>query len=251
MYARNMQTLVDHLVKDGTTDPRPQDEITQRRDHHPRRQDRPRGDRQGAWDAQPAGRSQGRRRDPAVATVTTSTEALVDAHLHPRPRRLRRLRGGQQGADHAPHPAHVGRQRRPWRDRGGRDALVASTEGPPRQLALGLIGVILGTVNVVGGFVVTDRMLEMFERRPQGDERRRQGRRRMTTLQLVTFGVYLVGAITFILAPQVPRVAGPARRGNLLGARPACDPGRGLDHRHHRGPAERLVACPSGSWVGS
>ncbi len=30
---------------------------------------------------------------------------------------------------------------------------------------LGFISVILGTLNVVGGFVVTDRMLEMFKKR--------------------------------------------------------------------------------------
>lgn len=30
-------------------------------------------------------------------------------------------------------------------------------------LVLGFVAVILGTVNVVGGFVVTDRMLEMFK----------------------------------------------------------------------------------------
>ncbi|HUD83684.1 MAG TPA: NAD(P) transhydrogenase subunit alpha [Candidatus Saccharimonadales bacterium] len=32
--------------------------------------------------------------------------------------------------------------------------------------ALGFIAVILGTLNVVGGFVVTDRMLEMFKAKP-------------------------------------------------------------------------------------
>ena len=32
-------------------------------------------------------------------------------------------------------------------------------------LALGFLAVILGTLNVVGGFVVTDRMLEMFSKR--------------------------------------------------------------------------------------
>ena len=32
-------------------------------------------------------------------------------------------------------------------------------------LALGFIAVIVGTLNVVGGFVVTDRMLEMFRKR--------------------------------------------------------------------------------------
>ena len=33
-------------------------------------------------------------------------------------------------------------------------------------LALGFIAVILGTLNVVGGFVVTDRMLEFFKKKP-------------------------------------------------------------------------------------
>lgn len=32
-------------------------------------------------------------------------------------------------------------------------------------LALGFLAVFLGTLNVVGGFVVTDRMLEMFKRK--------------------------------------------------------------------------------------
>ncbi|PWU03363.1 MAG: pyridine nucleotide transhydrogenase [Bacteroidetes bacterium] len=32
-------------------------------------------------------------------------------------------------------------------------------------LALGFLAVILGTLNVVGGFVVTDRMLEMFKKK--------------------------------------------------------------------------------------
>ena len=32
-------------------------------------------------------------------------------------------------------------------------------------LALGFLAVVLGTLNVVGGFVVTDRMLEMFRKK--------------------------------------------------------------------------------------
>jgi NAD(P) transhydrogenase subunit alpha len=32
-------------------------------------------------------------------------------------------------------------------------------------LGLGFLAVILGTLNVVGGFVVTDRMLEMFKKK--------------------------------------------------------------------------------------
>ena len=35
----------------------------------------------------------------------------------------------------------------------------------PLSLILGFIAVILGTLNVVGGFVVTDRMLEMFKKK--------------------------------------------------------------------------------------
>ena len=42
------------------------------------------------------------------------------------------------------------------------------------QLTLGFLAVVLATLNVVGGFVVTDRMLEMFKARPtprpEGDE---------------------------------------------------------------------------------
>jgi NAD(P) transhydrogenase subunit alpha len=34
-------------------------------------------------------------------------------------------------------------------------------------LILGFLAVILGTLNVVGGFVVTDRMLEMFRSKPK------------------------------------------------------------------------------------
>ena len=36
-------------------------------------------------------------------------------------------------------------------------------------LGLGFLAVILGTLNVVGGFVVTDRMLEMFSKK-KGDK---------------------------------------------------------------------------------
>ena len=43
--------------------------------------------------------------------------------------------------------------------------VAASAEGPIR-IVLALLAVTLGTINVVGGFVVTDRMLEMFKRRP-------------------------------------------------------------------------------------
>ena len=45
--------------------------------------------------------------------------------------------------------------------------LIASREeSDTLTTVVGLIAVALATANVVGGFVVTDRMLEMFKRRP-------------------------------------------------------------------------------------
>ena len=44
--------------------------------------------------------------------------------------------------------------------------LVASAIPGPIGSVLGFLAVVLGTANVVGGFVVTDRMLAMFKQRP-------------------------------------------------------------------------------------
>jgi NAD(P) transhydrogenase subunit alpha len=43
--------------------------------------------------------------------------------------------------------------------------LIAAGANSPVTVILGLLAVILATTNVVGGFVVTDRMLEMFKGR--------------------------------------------------------------------------------------
>lgn len=43
--------------------------------------------------------------------------------------------------------------------------LIAARAQTPLEIALGLVAVVLATTNVVGGFVVTDRMLEMFKGR--------------------------------------------------------------------------------------
>ena len=42
--------------------------------------------------------------------------------------------------------------------------IVAGTAESNGVLAVALVGVVLATLNMVGGFVVTDRMLEMFRR---------------------------------------------------------------------------------------
>jgi NAD(P) transhydrogenase subunit alpha len=51
--------------------------------------------------------------------------------------------------------------------------LVTGTTQSGWGVAVGLVAVVLATVNLVGGFVVTDRMLEMFKGRqaPGGGDR--------------------------------------------------------------------------------
>ena len=46
--------------------------------------------------------------------------------------------------------------------------LVAGLPEGPFLAALGFLAVVLGTINVVGGFLVTDRMLQMFAGKKQG-----------------------------------------------------------------------------------
>lgn len=41
--------------------------------------------------------------------------------------------------------------------------LVLGAASTPLMIVLGLAAVLFGTLNVVGGYVVTDRMLEMFK----------------------------------------------------------------------------------------
>ena len=43
--------------------------------------------------------------------------------------------------------------------------LVTGSAQSTLQLVIGLVAVVLASVNMVGGFVVTDRMLQMFTRR--------------------------------------------------------------------------------------
>jgi NAD(P) transhydrogenase subunit alpha len=55
--------------------------------------------------------------------------------------------------------------------------IVAGTASSTLSLSVALFAVVLATVNLVGGFVVTDRMLEMFKGRAprksaEGGERR-------------------------------------------------------------------------------
>jgi NAD(P) transhydrogenase subunit alpha len=44
--------------------------------------------------------------------------------------------------------------------------LIAAEAEDPLSIALSLIAVAFATMNVVGGYVVTDRMLQMFRKKP-------------------------------------------------------------------------------------
>jgi NAD(P) transhydrogenase subunit alpha len=52
--------------------------------------------------------------------------------------------------------------------------LIAGTADSTLEQVLAFIAVVFGTINIVGGFLVTDRMLEMFKerRRDEDDDHR-------------------------------------------------------------------------------
>jgi H+-translocating NAD(P) transhydrogenase subunit alpha len=53
--------------------------------------------------------------------------------------------------------------------------LIVGTADSSLEKALGFVAVVFGTINIVGGFLVTDRMLEMFkQRRPDPDSEQRE-----------------------------------------------------------------------------
>lgn len=48
--------------------------------------------------------------------------------------------------------------------------LVLGTAEGTLMMVIGVLAVLFGTLNVVGGFVVTDRMLEMFRTKKRGQK---------------------------------------------------------------------------------
>jgi NAD(P) transhydrogenase subunit alpha len=53
-------------------------------------------------------------------------------------------------------------------------SLIAAGEGHGGlSVILGMIAVVFATINVVGGFLVTDRMLEMFKQAPAKDKEKK------------------------------------------------------------------------------
>jgi NAD(P) transhydrogenase subunit alpha len=48
--------------------------------------------------------------------------------------------------------------------------LIVGTADSTLERAVGFVAVVFGTINVVGGFLVTDRMLEMFKQRRSDED---------------------------------------------------------------------------------
>lgn len=55
--------------------------------------------------------------------------------------------------------------------------LIAAAADNPLSYALAFVAVVFGAMNVVGGYVVTDRMLQMFRRRPAASAAQSEGAR--------------------------------------------------------------------------
>ena len=51
--------------------------------------------------------------------------------------------------------------------------LILGSADSGLEEALAFVAVVFGTINVVGGFLVTDRMLDMFKRKPRAGEARK------------------------------------------------------------------------------
>ncbi|HEX8854998.1 MAG TPA: NAD(P) transhydrogenase subunit alpha [Thermoleophilaceae bacterium] len=45
--------------------------------------------------------------------------------------------------------------------------IIGESDGETVNEILGTIAIMFGTINIVGGFLVTERMLEMFRKRPE------------------------------------------------------------------------------------
>ena len=107
---------------------------------------------------------------------------------------------------------------------GGMIVLGLSGDGFLNKLLL-VIAVVFGTINVVGGFLVTDRMLEMFKgKKPHGAVERRGGgpdviaasflhdANFITSLYIVAFGLFIYG-LSGLTGPEHRGARQPHRRG--------------------------------------
>ena len=132
---------------------------------------------------------------PATSPPRTSAGVAYGLHLHPvdfRSRLFRRLFRGVVGHAGAAHAADERDQRHFHGDR-GRGADRGGGRGTPCIKWLGLAAVVLASVNIFGGFAVTQRMLSMYKKKSA---------RMHEAAPTSAWGLlaYLVAGVYFILA---------------------------------------------------
>ena len=98
--------------------------------------------------------------------------------------------------------------------------IIAVPANDPVSYLLSFIAFAFATLNVVGGYVVTDRMLQMFGASPRRPRpRRRRARRGPELIDLLVRFAWLAGAVAFVLGLIQMNSPATARNGNLLSRR--------------------------------
>ena len=136
----------------------------------PARRQRARG---GRAEAEPTVEPQEPSRpDDAPTAKEARHDRGLRGGLHLHPRRVRRLRGHLARPGHPAHPAHVGSNFVHGIVVVGALMALGTADTTPERI-VGFLAVLLGTANAVGGYAVTERMLEMFK--SSGDQKKGGG----------------------------------------------------------------------------
>ena len=103
--------------------------------------------------------------------------------------------------------------------------LIAATADNPLSYLLAFVAVVFGAANVVGGYVVTDRMLQMFRKRETPapapatpTKPARLSQVSQETIYALVFLAWLAGAAAFVLGLHQMNSPATARGGNRLSA---------------------------------
>ena len=98
--------------------------------------------------------------------------------------------------------------------------IIASQAQTTAGYVLAFVAAFFAAMNVVGGYSLTDRMLQMFRKRPgQADRRRRLRPSRGEVMNAVSIAVglaYLLAAAGFVVALHLMNSPATARRGSRL-----------------------------------
>ena len=171
LYARNVLNLLALYASKGAVEPGLDRRDRRRRDRAPRRRVHQRGRRRScsASRTSPIAPAADGGRPTMNEILEYLTVFVLSAFVG--------VEVDLEGAEHPAHAAHERLERDPRRDPRRVDARPRLRDDDARDRARAPSRCFLATLNVVGGFVVTDRMLEMFKGKPDDRRAHRQGRR--------------------------------------------------------------------------